>query len=107
MSKLELEFELLWQALGGKPPDAKEFKFHPVRKWRFDYAWVKQKVAVEIEGGSWVGGRHNRARGFAKDCEKYNAAASQGWLVFRLTGDMLTEEHLQPIIDIVKERTNE
>ena len=33
----------------------KEFKFHPVRKWRFDYAVPEHKIALEVEGGVWTG----------------------------------------------------
>lgn len=59
--------------------------FHPTRKWRFDYAWIPQAVAVECEGGVWSGGRHTRGGGFIKDMEKYNEAARLGWRVFRFT----------------------
>ena len=52
-----------------------EYRFHPTRKWRFDAAFPSEKVAVEIEGGVWKYGRHNRASGFLNDMEKYNEAA--------------------------------
>jgi len=67
------------------PPFVREFKFHPVRRWRFDFAFPEQMVAVEVEGGAWNGGRHTRGSGFTADCEKYNAAALLGWRVFRFT----------------------
>jgi very-short-patch-repair endonuclease len=66
-----------------------EHRFHPVRKWRFDFAWLDQSIAVEIEGGTWSGGRHTRGSGFELDCEKYNEAAAIGWTVFRFTGKMV------------------
>lgn len=28
-----------------------EYRFHPTRKWRFDFAIPHIKVAIEIEGG--------------------------------------------------------
>ena len=52
----------------------KEFKFHPIRKWRFDYAIPDHKIALEVEGGVWTGGRHTSSVGFMKDMEKYNTA---------------------------------
>lgn len=54
------------------------------RKWRLDFAWVSQKVALEIEGGVWMRGRHVRPAGFIADCEKYNAATLNGWRVYRI-----------------------
>ena len=66
-----------------------EFRFHDTRKWRFDFAHVASLVAVEIEGGTYTKGRHVRGKGFADDCEKYNAASLAGWRVFRLTPQMV------------------
>nr|DAJ25575.1 MAG TPA: restriction endonuclease [Caudoviricetes sp.] len=67
----------------------KEHKFHPKRKWRFDYAIPEHKIALEVEGGVWTGGRHVRAQGFLGDMEKYNTATLMGWRVFRTTPDDL------------------
>jgi len=64
-----------------------EFRFHLTRKWRFDYAHPVLKIALEVEGGVWSGGRHTRGKGFLGDVEKYNAAAAAGWAVFRCTTD--------------------
>jgi very-short-patch-repair endonuclease len=71
------------------PQPERECRFHPVRRWRFDYAWPQQRVALEVEGAIWVQGRHTRGSGFLKDMEKYNTAASHGWLVLRTTPDAL------------------
>jgi len=65
-------------------PEA-EYKFHETRKWRFDYAFPRFKVAIEVEGGVWTGGRHTRGSGFVKDMEKYNEAAKLGWRILRFT----------------------
>ena len=62
----------------------REFRFHETRKWRFDIAWPREKVAVEVEGGAWVSGRHNRAAGMIEDCRKYAEAAVDGWAVLRV-----------------------
>lgn len=63
----------------------KEFKFHETRRWRFDYAMPDLKIAIEIDGGVWVNGRHNRSAGFLGDLDKFNAAASLGWVVLKFT----------------------
>lgn len=67
----------------------KELKFHPMRKWRFDYAIPEHKIALEVEGGVWTGGRHTSPKGFLNDIEKYNTATLMGWRVFRTTPDEL------------------
>ena len=62
----------------------REHRFHPTRRWKFDFAWLDLKLAVEIEGGIFVRGRHVSPRGFIADCEKYNNAVLEGWEVIRL-----------------------
>ena len=62
-----------------------EFQFAPPRKWRFDYCWYNDMIALEVEGGAWTKGRHTRGKGFLADIEKYNEAALMGYLVLRCT----------------------
>jgi hypothetical protein len=80
------------------PRPEPEWPFHSERKWRFDYAWIGAKVAVEVEGAVWTGGRHTRGAGFLKDVEKYNAAALLGWTVLRCTPDTLTSRNTQEML---------
>ena len=68
-----------WRALEGAQYEV-EFKFHPVRRWRFDIAWPEKKIALEIEGKGHA--HYNR---YQRDLEKYNAAAELGWRVFRIS----------------------
>lgn len=83
-----------------------EYQFHPERRWRFDYALPEQRIAVEVEGGTWQNGRHNRAKGYAKDAEKYNAAQGLGWTVFRFSDLMIREgqEAMDAYLKPIKER---
>lgn len=60
-----------------------------LKDWRFDLAWPDLKLAVEVEGGTWNGGRHTRGKGFEDDCIKYNAAMLLGWNVARFTSSMI------------------
>lgn len=84
--------KLLWQIRAtGLPAPVPEHRFHPLRKWRFDFAWPDRKVALEIEGLTHEGGRHQRLAGYAADLEKYNAALLQGWQVLRVTGRMIVK----------------
>ncbi len=68
---------------------SREYQFARPRRWRFDIAFVPQLVAVEIEGGGWVNGRHVRGSGFARDLIKYAEAAALGWIVLRVDGAMI------------------
>lgn len=77
----------------------KEFKFHPKRRWRFDYAIPEHRIALEVEGGVWTGGRHTRPQGFLGDIEKYNTATLMGWRVFRTTPDDL---YKKKTLDLMK-----
>lgn len=78
----------------------KEYKFHPERKWRFDYAVPEYRIALEVEGGVWTSGRHTRPQGFLGDIEKYNTATLMGWRVFRTTP---TELYRTATINLLKE----
>lgn len=85
-------------AAWGMPRPIVEHRFDSVRRWRFDYAWPEKRVALEVEGGVWTGGRHTRGKGFLADVEKYNAAALAGWRVFRTTPrELLSSDTLQLI----------
>ena len=69
----------------GVPTPATEVRFHGERMWRFDYAWVGLKVAVEQDGGIWNKGRHSRGAGILRDNEKLNTAQLMGWICGRFT----------------------
>ena len=88
MSALEQTLLFQIKAMGLALPE-KEYRFHETRRWRFDFAYPEQQLAVEVEGGTWAGGRHTRGSGYEKDCEKYNEAALRGWSVLRFTGSMI------------------
>lgn len=83
----------------------KEYIFHPTRKWRFDYAIPSLKIAIEIDGGVWTNGRHNRATGYLGDLKKFNAAASLGWRVLKFTPDeRFKTETINIICETVKQK---
>jgi len=62
-----------------------EYQFLTNRKFRFDFANLENKIAIEIEGGIYTNGRHTRGSGFLKDMEKYNLAVLNGWKLLRYT----------------------
>ncbi len=83
----------LWSLAGGQPLERQD-RFHPERRWRADFAQVEARVLIEVEGGIWVNGRHNRAAGFNADLEKYLQVGLLCWRVFRLGPEQITIENL-------------
>lgn len=69
-----------------------EFYFHKTRRWKFDFAWVEEKVALEVAGGLFVSGGHTRGSGYWKDLLRGNEATLLGWRVFTVTPSMLELE---------------
>lgn len=83
---------LLFQVRAARlPAPTPEYRFDPIRRWRLDLAWPERKVYVEVDGGTWVGGRHNRGAGYERDCEKLNAACVAGWRGLRVTTAMVKD----------------
>jgi very-short-patch-repair endonuclease len=79
-----------------------EYKFHPSRRWRFDYVILSHKIAIEVEGGAWIQGRHTRGSGFVKDMEKYNEATRLGYRLIRVQPEELyTDYTIKLIEDII------
>ena len=105
-STLERRFVSIWRVFGG-PELETEYKFHPTRKWRLDFYHAPTQTGIEIEGGTWSGGRHVRGKGYANDCEKYNAAAMQGIRVLRLTSEHVNHDYVRGIIRWLEGVNNE
>ena len=64
-----------------------EFRFHPERKFRLDFAIPEIKVGIEIEGGIWMrgGGGHSHPTGIERDIEKSNLLALADYRLLRFT----------------------
>lgn len=106
MTDAEAAFLTRWRQLGG-PELARELRFHPKRRWRFDFAFENANVAIEVDGGAYSQGRHTRGAGYEADCEKLNTAALHGWTVFRVTPGMIDRDPagvLGPMIAFCIER---
>jgi very-short-patch-repair endonuclease len=88
-SKLEAEFALQLRA-HGVMPSTREYRPIPTRRYRIDFAWPKEKIGVELDGGTWKNGRHSRGKGYDADCEKLALLQLDGWTIFKAT-----ETHLK------------
>ena len=91
MSKSDLEAALALHLRANDFPEWEtEHRFHPKRKWRFDFAWPEQRVALEVQGGIHMAkSGHNTAAGITRDCEKANEAVVLGWKVLSVTADQI------------------
>ncbi|MEN2998509.1 MAG: hypothetical protein ABDH28_05685 [Brevinematia bacterium] len=91
MNILLLQFENVLFSIANKKGliVKKEHRFLEEYKYRFDYAIVEKKIAIEVEGGTFVYGRHNSPVGFREDVIKYNLATMNGWRVYRITTEMI------------------
>jgi len=95
----------------------KELAFWPGRRYRFDFACEKWKIAIELQGGTWgnpvkchrchstvmrstktgavymvrEGGRHQNPKALESEYEKLNGAQKMGWRVFLFTPHMIKE----------------
>ena len=134
-SDLELAMEhylrVLYLSNDNWPEAHVEYRFIVDRRFRFDFAFLDIKLAVECEGGLFIrqvrcnncgnlvmrklksgkmvkvfaGGRHNTGSGAIKDMEKYNLAVQMGWLVLRYNKAMIDSgEAINQIERIVHER---
>ena len=90
-SVLERDFLLACRMLDLPEPE-QQYKFHPTRRWKADFAWVAEKLLVEVEGGEHVRGRHVRGKGYNDDCVKYNSATIRGYRLLRFTGSMVAND---------------
>lgn len=76
-------------AANGIPAPDEEHQFHETRRWRFDYAWLAERVAIECQGGLFIGGKHGRGYGILRDYEKLNTAQLGGWIVLQFAPEEL------------------
>lgn len=86
-----LKFAKLPMPTHGQGCENKEYIFHPTRKWRFDFCWLDQKVAVEYQGLNWKrdadNSGHQSIVGLMDDCEKFTEASLLGWTLILITAE--------------------
>ena len=90
-SELEALFYKSWVSNYPRHRPAVEYRFHPSRKFRFDFAWVEQKVAVEVQG---MGPGHCSLQGMTQDYDKLMEALLFNWKVIYLTSSMLSTKNI-------------
>lgn len=86
--EVRLQFEM--KALGLPTPEV-QYRFAAPRRWRLDFAWLDRGLALEVDGGTWIQGRHVRGKGYEQDVEKLNEAALRGFRTLRVTTGMVKD----------------
>lgn len=102
--KPEEKFAAIWalEAPDGSEP-VREYRFHPTRQWRWDFAWPQFRIAVEIDG---FGFGHQSLTGIARGHEKQNAGVELGWRVLRFTSRNLgsrqaVSDAIQQVLQVI------
>ncbi len=86
----------------------REVEWHPRRNFRSDFLWPEERVIVEVEGGQWTQGRHQRGGGMERDAVKYNEASLMGFMVLRfVTGQVVRGEAVDVIERALVQRREE
>jgi hypothetical protein len=98
----EREYRFAAIATGGIGAGVRQrVKAAGLKDWRFDFAWPDLMIAVEVEGGAWVGGRHTRGEGFLADLRKYEAAQRMGWTIYRTAGELIKSGNAVATIELL------
>lgn len=76
------------------PQPACEFRFHETRRWRFDFAFPAQMIAIEYQGLNWKPKKgqdnnsgHQSIDGLRRDCAKFTEASLAGWRLILITAE--------------------
>lgn len=93
--KRKVLYQELFDELKKYDPDCKkEVPFNRFidtdRRFRADFFCPGLSLIVEVNGGQWINGRHNRGgKGYEDDLMKINLAQASGFHVMQFTYEML------------------
>lgn len=106
MSALEDKFLAAWQVRWPQLTLVREFSDVPFwesdfqeryakskrsKRYRSDFAHLESRSLIEIQGGTYMRGRHVTGSGYERDARKYNLAMFSGWKVYLLTSTTATD----------------
>lgn len=81
-SDLEMTFANLWVAYHSDIDLHSEWRFAPPRRFRFDFAHLPSKIAIELQGGIFMpNARHINGASLVKEHEKIYASLLS-WLAY-------------------------
>lgn len=98
--KSDLEDKLLaaWKKEHPKIPIETQHRFHPTRRWRFDFAFPAIYLAIEVQG---YGHGHASYMGMATDYEKHNEAIRHGWVVMYFMAHDLERQAIRKTLSYI------
>lgn len=97
-SHLEEAFYLAWRSRFPLILPTTQHRFVPKMMYRFDFAWITVKVAVEIQGR---GPGHDSMQGVTKDNIKQNLAVLHGWKTLYFRNTDLEPKHITRTLNLV------
>lgn len=106
MSKGEESLALMLRAYG--VTFEREYRWLEGRRFRSDFAVPEKRLLIEVQGGHWVNGRHNRGAGYEQDLVRQNLAQVNGWRMLQYTTGMVTSgEAIAQIMEYLQGQTHE
>lgn len=78
---------------------ALEHRFHPVRRWRFDYAFPDLMIAVEYDGLMFRSVGHTSLGAIMSDMERTNQAQLLGWTIYRANAKTVANKEFFAVIE--------
>jgi very-short-patch-repair endonuclease len=87
---------------GTIPVPERQYKALEKRRFKWDFAWIEQKLLVEIQGGTWVKAQfgHTSGVGYRRDCFKNDLATAVGWNVMQFTTDMVDYKEALQLLQV-------
>ena len=90
------------------PAPEVEYEYARPRRFRADYAWVEQRLLLEVEGGIYTRQAHGSISGILNDIERSQQAAMHGYRVFKCQpDDLLRTDTAQMILSALEWRSAE
>lgn len=87
-SNFEQKFHALWKQHNAYPI-VHHHHVHLSKKWEIDFAFPKEKIAIELQG---FGTGHTSYTGMLRDCHKHNDLVTQGWLLLYFMSSDIKDE---------------
>ena len=109
-NKKQCEAELELHLRARKIPYKAQYRFHPTRLFRFDFAFPEHRLGVEVQGltdiqrtkrGKLFIGRHQSPEGVKRDLEKFDEAMRLGWRIYLCEQEMVSSGRALQTIEIL------